>query len=568
MFKKNIPILILSGIIFLLATYNISQAQEKIDNYNIDVIVNKNATVNIVETIDYNFGEEKHHGIYRVIPIKYSTEGKNNRSIKIKKIKVLMDGESIDFSTKKIGKNLKIKIGNPHKLISGQHRYRIDYQAMGVLNYFTDYTELYWNVIGDRWDVEIEKAMVKVVVPEITKQDCFLGVYGSVKKCKINKNSAKEVNFIFPSLKPGEGGTIVVGVKQGEITKPTLWQQWLWFLLDNWVLFLPGVSLFWGGLRWWNHGRDPEGRGTIIPYYDVPDNLSVAEVSAILHNNLRSKDISAMIIQLAVKGFIKIKQDKVGKVFKHINYIFYKSKKYENKNTHLTAEEKVLLKGLFEFGKNEIVSADDLKNKFYTKVDKIKKQTLDKIKSKKYLSQNTNFNGGIMMTVAVIQVIVFSFLSRLFGNAWAISGSVNFFILVFFAILMGHRTKKGVEAKEKLLGLKMYLKTAEKDRLKFHNAPAKNPQRFEKLLPYAMVFGVEKEWAEQFKNIYKGQPEWYQGTEGQTFNSVILANNLNSFAKTASGSMIAAPSSASSGGSGFSGGGSGGGFGGGGGGSW
>jgi uncharacterized membrane protein len=139
---------------------------------------------------------------------------------------------------------------------------------------------------------------------------------------------------------------------------------------------------------------------------------------------------------------------------------------------------------------------------------------------------------------------------------------------VFFAILMGHRTKKGVEIKEKLLGLKMYLESAEKDRIKFHNAPEKNPQRFEKFLPYAMVFGVEKEWAEQFKDIYKEQPEWYEGVGGQTFNSVVLANSLNSFSRTASGSMISAPSSAGSGGSGFSGGGSGGGFGGGGGGSW
>jgi uncharacterized membrane protein len=568
MFKKNIPILILLGIIFLLATYNISQAQEKIDNYNIDVIVNKNATVNIVETIDYNFGEEKHHGIYRVIPIKYSTEGKNNRSIKIKKIKVLMDGESIDFSTKKIGKNLKIKIGNPHKLISGQHRYRIDYQVLGALNYFAEHTELYWNVIGDEWEVGIEKAMVKVIAPKIIKQACFFGIYGSIKECQIDKNSIKEVNFIFPVLKPGEGGTIVVGIEQDEIIKPTLWQQWLRFLLDNWVLFLPGIFLFWGSLRWWNHGRDPKGRGTIIPYYDVPDNLSVAEVSAILHNSLRSKDISAMIIQLAVKGFIKIKQEKVGKIFKHTNYIFHKSKEYENKNTQLTAEEKYLLKALFEFGDDKKVTTDELKEKFYKKVSTLKTQVLKDIEKKGYLPMKTQYNGGMLIIIGVLQMIVLAFLSAFIGTVAIISGIISSVILVFFAILMGHRTKKGVEAKEKLLGLKMYLETAEKDRLKFHNAPAKNPQQFEKLLPYAMVFGVEKEWAEQFRNIYKEQPEWYEGANGQTFNSVVLANSLNSFGKTTSSSVVSAPSSAGSGGSGFSGGGSGGGFGGGGGGSW
>lgn len=60
--------------------------------------------------------------------------------------------------------------------------------------------------------------------------------------------------------------------------------------------------------------------------------------------------------------------------------------------------------------------------------------------------------------------------------------------------------------KEYLLGLKMYLQIAEKDRLDFHNAPEKNPEIFEKLLPYAMVLGVEKALAKEFKGIYIEQP--------------------------------------------------------------
>jgi uncharacterized membrane protein len=133
---------------------------------------------------------------------------------------------------------------------------------------------------------------------------------------------------------------------------------------------------------------------------------------------------------------------------------------------------------------------------------------------------------------------------------------------------MPRRTKKGAIALEQILGLQLYLETAEKDRINFHNAPEKNPERFEKLLPYAMALGVEKAWAKQFEGIYNESPQWYESTE--PFAVGAFANDMHSFNNVASSAMSSQPSSAASGSSGFSSGGgfSGGGFGGGGGGSW
>jgi uncharacterized membrane protein len=88
---------------------------------------------------------------------------------------------------------------------------------------------------------------------------------------------------------------------------------------------------------------------------------------------------------------------------------------------------------------------------------------------------------------------------------------------------------------------------------------------FEDLLPYAMLFGLEKEWAEQFNNLYTQPPGWYSGNMS-TFNAIYLANAMSGF-NSASSNVFTAPSS--SGSSGFGGGGfSGGGGGGGGGGGW
>ena len=566
--KLNIIITMIVGVFFFCNAQLVVQAEEIIREYATDITINQDGSVDIIETIKYDFEEQKRHGIFRTIPIKYLTANNNWRKIRISNLTVLMDDEKVKYQKNKQGRNLKIKIGSANKRIDGRHKYQISYKVKGALNYFSGHDELYWNVIGSEWEVPIQQSIATISAPKIIKATCFQGLYGSSEECMIIENNKEKAVLKFKPSQPGEEGTIVIGIEKGLIKEPSFWQKWLLFLRDNWVLFLPGAALFWGGRRWWKYGRDPEGRGTIIPYYEVSDNLSVAEASVVMYNSLRSKDISAMIVQLAVKGFIKIKQEKEGKIFRHTNYIFYKSDVHKNKASRLTKEEEFLFKALFELGDDEKVTTDNLKNKFYKKISTLQKKSLESIKNRDYLPAKSQYNGIVLVIVGILQMILLGVLSVFLGNAAIVSGISSLVILVFFAIFMGHRTKKGVVAKEKLLGLKLYLETAEKDRLKFHNAPSKNPQQFEKLLPYAMIFGVEEEWAEQFKDIYKEAPDWYQGANGQTFNSVVLANSLNSFGRTTASSVVSTPSSASSGGSGFSGGGSGGGFGGGGGGSW
>jgi uncharacterized membrane protein len=155
------------------------------------------------------------------------------------------------------------------------------------------------------------------------------------------------------------------------------------------------------------------------------------------------------------------------------------------------------------------------------------------------------------------------------GTAGFLSAVVSAAIIIIFSFVMPRVTLKGARIKEAILGFKEFLSVTETDRLKFHNAPEKNPELFEKFLPYAMVFGVEQEWAGQFKDIYRGQPSWFESSGSErVFTSLVLADFVSDFSGTANSSMITPPS-ASSGGSGMGGGGfSGGGFGGGGGGSW
>ena len=540
---------------------------ENILSFHSDIIINTDASVNIEENIVYDFGDVQRHGIFRTIPIKYKTDI-GMRSIKITDIEVFVDGNKAHYKKSKKNKNLEIKIGDANRTITGKHTYKIKYSVKGAINYFEDHDEFYWNVTGDDWPVDMMNVTADVNSPGNTKLKCFQGSYGSMRECVIVSQDDMHASFNFNTVVSGEDSTIVVGLVKGVIYKPSFIQKIMWFLADNWIAFLPIVVFVWAFNTWRRYGKDPQGSGTIVPYYDVPENLSVAEVSAVINNTLKTKDISAMIIQLAIKGYIKIKQEKVGTVFKSTRYTFYKVDDDKKNQKTLSDEEEDLLQYLFSYGKNGVVTTDDLEDKFYTKVDKLQSKTLEQIKEKGFLPKESDYRGAMFIIVAILQSIVLGVLTAFFGGIAIVVAIINFVMLIVFAIIMGHRTKSGVEMKEKLLGLKLYLETAEKDRIKFHNAPKKNPERFEKLLPYAMVFGVEREWAEQFKDIYNEQPDWYQDSTGQAFSSVVLADSLSSFGDTASSAVSSSPSSAGSGGSGFSGGGSGGGFGGGGGGSW
>ena len=137
-------------------------------------------------------------------------------------------------------------------------------------------------------------------------------------------------------------------------------------------------------------------------------------------------------------------------------------------------------------------------------------------------------------------------------------------LFVLYSIFAeGRRTHKGYEALDHLKGFKTFLSVTEKERYIFHNAPEKNAEQFMEYLPYAIAFGVEKEWSKTFESLTIQNPDWYDGGAGtHTFNALALSNSLGGFS-TAFASSSGTGGSASSGG-----GSSGGGSGGGGGGSW
>jgi len=230
------------------------------------------------------------------------------------------------------------------------------------------------------------------------------------------------------------------------------------------------------------------------------------------------------------------------------------------------------MKGIF--GEDQSKTISSLKNKFYIHLKKIKKDMYELVVSKGYFPTNPEKVRQLYLTIGIIIIFFGPFAIGFMGHVLAaFAVGITGAVAIVFSFFMPRKTKKGAETLELINGFKWFLSVTEKERLKFHNAPEKTPQQFEELLAYAMVLGVENEWAKQFSDMYLTPPEWYEGQTGTAFGAWYLASALSTMSTDMNKSMVVAPSRSSTagfGGSGFSSGGgfSGGGFGGGGGGSW
>lgn len=565
---------IIAVVFFVMPTQTQAQTvlSESITNYVTDITINQDSSINVVETINYDFGLAQKHGIFRNIPYKYKARG-GTFTLRIGDISVTNEaGESIPFSDSKSGGDVVLKIGDPDVVITGAHTYKISYSVTRAVNYFADHDELYWNAIGTGWEVPITKSEAVIHAPiAITQTACFTGGEGSqAKDCSISGGNTETVNFITNKvLSEGEGLTIVVGLPANTLTKPTTTQKFLYILRDNGILLLPLAVFLFMFYLWNKYGKDPKRKNPIVAQYDAPAKMSALYLGSLLHGKTKDQDIAAEVVYLAAHGFMTIQKIETKKmvVFKDSSYEFTK---LEKSTDELTSQTKKLLDVMFD-GKTS-VKLSDLKTdvSFGTALVEIKSKVMKELEQDGYYRAKASLVAGFSVALGFIVGIGGSvLLGNTIGYLGVISAIISALIIITFSFIMPSRTQKGADTVAHIKGLEEYLTVAEKDRLKFHNAPEKNPQHFELLLPFAIALGVEAAWASQFKDLTKA-PSWYSDTTGNTaiFNVATFSHSMSNFSNSVQ-SVSHVVTTASRGGSGFSGGGfSGGGGGGGGGGSW
>ena len=206
------------------------------------------------------------------------------------------------------------------------------------------------------------------------------------------------------------------------------------------------------------------------------------------------------------------------------------------------------------------------------------------------LKQITGIGGAIFMTLFAVpffggEIIALGWLATM-TSLWLIPVLLGIIttVAVFYELIKAP-TGAGRSVMDQIDGFRMYLATAEGDRLDALTRQAAGPgggqprtlELFEQFLPYAVALGVANQWAGQFQNLIEaasidpsaGQqtgyhPAWYHGNAWSAATIGAAAAGLGTAMTSAVAAAATSPSSSSGGGGGgFSGGGGGGGGGGG-----
>lgn len=527
----------------------------------------------IQETIEVDFSGQN-RGILRAIPASYKGQKTDLRVNKVQR-----DGADEPYIIYDEAGNDVLRIGDASVFITGEHTYFISYTVRNVISFYRNHDELYWDVNGDQWLQPFEsvratlKTGARIIAPDAV---CYTGSFGSkAKDCTISPNSSGLRAETTKRLAPSQTLTFVQAYEKGYFTEPSWQERNRWLLLSLPVLFVQALVYRAIHRKWRLMGKDYARRGVTVPYFGRPKNVSAMQAAYVLGNNLSTKHISAAIIDLAIRGYIKIVETGSGKKIKH-ELVLQKPA-----DAGLAPDEAILLNDLFESSAvGASVKLEEKKNKLYSTIGKLAK-SLDETTAAKgfYELSPRRATGklGPLIGLAVVTLTGSIAVSVIIENPLAaITGSLVFAASLVYAGLMTKRSRSGNLLVEHMEGLKLYLGYSEKDRLAAHDAveaplapgsgqPKRDVKFFEKLLPFAVAMGVEKTWAAAFADVYKQPPEWYGGN-WSTFNTAVLASSVSSM-NSAAAASFSAPSS--SGGSGFSGGGgAGGGGGGGGGGGW
>ncbi|MGE4068835.1 MAG: DUF2207 domain-containing protein [Vicinamibacterales bacterium] len=555
--------------------------------------IQPDGTVLAHEAIDVDFRGLSRHGIYRDLVTVVDYDAEHNRRYDIRLLGVTdADGEAYEVETTTGGALTRFRIGDPDRTVSGAQAYRLDYRLRRALNAFPDHDELYWNASGT-WPVTVSRTSVVVTAPPgaIDRVSCFQGAAGSTEPCDARVAGGQATFTATRPLAEGEQLTIVAGLVKGAVAEPEpllvakprgFFGAFAVTPLTLGVLFA-GLAAVIGGLGtlWWRVGRDRRyvslhylsqdgneervplfGADPIVVEFEPPDGLRPAQMGLLLDERADTLDVTATIVDLAARGYLKITEiPKTG----WFGSTDWRLDRLKPADAALLEYERIVLDGLFEDGASRTLS--DLKQKFYTHLATAKKALYADALERGWFPRNPNTVRIVTRVVGVLLLPAGVAATLVLGIERGL-GLVGL-PLILAAVLtlmiagaMPRRTAKGREAMRRSLGFARYVRTGETAQQAF----AERANLFTAYLPYAVVFNCVEKWARAFKDIDLQQATagWYAGSTA--FDAHTFSSNLGSFSSSVSQAIASTPGG--SGGSGFSGGSSGGGGGGGGGGSW
>ncbi len=568
-------LLFLGGV--LICSWPCHAQTEKILDFHSDITLEEDSSLQVTETITViAAGNQIRHGIYREFPTRYRDTFNNRYVVGFQMLSATRDSANESFRVEDDANGKRIYLGDAGAMVPrGRHVYTISYTTNRQLGFFKDREELFWNVTGNGWAFPIDHASATVHLPATIPSDQvklfgYTGPQGSFAS-QLNITT-EDSAFQFSAtrrLGPHEGLSILLKWPKGFFVEPTFSQKLQFFFQDNRdaLLLASGffVLLLYYLIAWSAVGRDP-ARGVIMALYQPPQNLSPAAMRYLLRMGFDNKTFSAAILDMAVRGFLLIKEQ-AG------SYTLYTTGK---PNTVLSPDEQQIATTLFA-GRNQVWLHQE-NHQVIGAAMKALCKWLAATEQKTYFVTNSRYlMAPVILSVVIAaacllvqgkpQIFAGAFLGfwlsiwtiAVYGllmsavSAWkavlesrssarpgAVGAgkaiSVTFFAIPFlffegmafvflwkmtslpfvlfilgagclhvlFLHLMKAPTFAGRRLMDQVEGFKRFLGAVDGDRLNRAAPPEQTPAAFEKFLPYALALDVEQDWAEKFSGTLAG----------------------------------------------------------------
>ncbi len=587
----------------------ISPAQasdDLIDSFTANYNIRQDGVIEVQESIVWRFGSSSgRHGINRDFIVREAWDDENDAVFRLENMKITSPDASAEVSVEKFDtgdreEQVRYRIGSPDETVTTPTAtYNFSYELHGALRTADGDEQLYWDVLTASVPT-VQNLSIKVIAPEgVQKVACFSGKVSSDTPCQFAQVEDGIGVFTQSPQLSGNVFTIAAGLKPGAVSnvQPTLVENKLvekQKQLRNIAIgvgvgtAVVSVASAIGASRYVKRRRDerfegvapgnippdpanapiiPDDGKTQIPVFFTPPKIPVAYAGVLEDGVFNSRETTATLVSLAVRGHIQIKGDaKTGGMT---------IRRTDNTGDILPYEQR-LLQTIFAGGRME-ADIDDY-GQIETGHERLRSEVLNGLRNEGLFSRLSSRTADGKTSAGFILMAALIF----FGSSGAgiISSLMKTPALAFLILLIpvaiavfwalrktrrGTRTAVGTALTDQVIGFREYISSAEADQLRFEEGQ----DIFSEYLPWAIVFGEADRWTRVCQQLIDmgrlsaETPYWYYGPN---FFDMMYYSSWARMASNVERASSPEPSESGSsgfgGGSGFSGGFSGGGGGG------
>lgn len=495
--------------------------------------INADRSVDVTEDIEVTFSKPK-HGITRSIP--YRTAGKDVvRTVGIEIQGIELNGASCPFQTRTSGGQFELRIGDKNRLVDGRSRYTIRYRLTAALTNqkatgsMPEWTEFFWNVTPSQWPTTIPDATCRITFPPPAstgvRARIIVGASGSKVGVELSDTNApvgrpdlltaafaNRQTLVFSTKQPLPTGslmTVVLGLPMGTVAtqddrrvEPRTDFRLPESNLVGGIIPLVALVPFW---FWIAKKRDPNP-GPLVVRFDPPDGAGPMEAGTIIDSKFDPRDVVAGMVSLAQKGYARIHSEGGELSFELLD-------RPKNGALERTGLEETLRQHLWSIG--SFIAPEVLRGQFRVQYDDLHRQAFEQLEVNGLTDPKKKVSAmglGCLGSIVILAAGVFAFLK--FGLPAVAGVVIAVLVLMITASKISIYRPAGRKIQHELRGLREFISRANKKEFEYMVDRVPDQTMFETLLPYAIAFGMVKQWANAFEGILIEQPDWYAGDFG------------------------------------------------------